>query len=124
MFSIWLCSMVNLMADFLITHHGLILEKYLKVRYTLNSYLLSTEFCTNLICFNSYQINQLINGNASIYVSSRTSFNWNPYVHYCSQTNYMHELSDIDSLSEKLVNLAFNYARNSYDSIFLLTYPD
>lgn len=116
--------MVNLMANFLITHHGLILEKYSKVRYILNSYLLSTEFCANLICFNSYQIQQLIHGDSYIYVSLRSALNCNPYEYYCSKFKYMHELSDIDSLSEKLVNLAFKYARNSYDRTFLLTYSD
>ena len=110
MFSFWL--------------YGLILEKYSKVRYILNSYLLSTELCTNLICFNSYQNEQLINDISYIYVTPNSSINCNPYEHYCSQTKYMHKLSDINTLSEKLVNLAFKYACYIRVKISFLTYPD
>lgn len=112
------------MTNFLITHHGLILEKYSKVRYTLNSYLLSTEFCANLICFNAHQIDQFIAGHSYMYVTSKSANNWNPHDHYCSQIKYMHELSDIESLSEKLINLSFKYALYTYDNVLVLTYPE
>lgn len=113
------------MVNFLISHHGLVLEKDPhELGYGLNGYLLSTDFCANLFCFDSYQMNQFIQGHYLIYMRMPNAQTTCPQDYYWTQTKYMYELLDINNISRTVIDISFKYGGFIYDNILILTYPE